>query len=375
MYFTSDSLLPENQEPLIITVAPYGPQWLPSDYPEDIAVSWDAQVQKAVDCYNAGATVLHLHVRDPKTGHISKNFSEYNDMVGRLRKAVPKMIIQIGGSISFAPEPGKEAHWQGYDTRHMLAEIDPKPDQVTVAIGSTLMDILPLTTPDDVVGTQLANPAMQAAYQNMVADATPEFYLEHLKRLRQHEIQPYFPTAHVHTLEAIEHLIRTGVYLGPLNHTLTAIGGAGFAGRNPFDFMEYVRRSPHGSVMTIESLWRTVPQFGAIAIALGINVRVGIEDNLWHRKGERMTSVKQVEQIVRIANELGRKIASGDEARQILKIGTWYNSPDETLANLGLPPNRKGGQLGFIVKETDGRLHPPVAGSDGHPLAGQVAAK
>jgi uncharacterized protein (DUF849 family) len=109
MYFTSDSLLPENQEPLIITVAPYGPQWLPSDYPEDIAVSWDAQVQKAVDCYNAGATVLHLHVRDPKTGHISKNFSEYNDMVGRLRKAVPKMIIQIGGSISFAPEPGKEA--------------------------------------------------------------------------------------------------------------------------------------------------------------------------------------------------------------------------------------------------------------------------
>ena len=40
MYFTSDSLLPENQEPLIITVAPYGPQWMPSDYPEDIAVSW-----------------------------------------------------------------------------------------------------------------------------------------------------------------------------------------------------------------------------------------------------------------------------------------------------------------------------------------------
>ncbi len=37
MYFTSDSMLPENQQPLIITVAPYGPQWLPSDYPEDSA--------------------------------------------------------------------------------------------------------------------------------------------------------------------------------------------------------------------------------------------------------------------------------------------------------------------------------------------------
>src|SRR6202158_3624435 len=108
MYFTSDSLLPENQEPLIITAAPFGPQWLPSDYSEDIAVSWDAQVQKAVDCYNAGATLLHVHVRDPKTGHVSKNFQEYGDFIGRLRKAVPKMVLQIGGSISFAPEPGKE---------------------------------------------------------------------------------------------------------------------------------------------------------------------------------------------------------------------------------------------------------------------------
>ena len=53
-----------------------------------------------MDCYNAGATLLHVHVRDPKTGHISKNFKEYADFIGRLRKAVPKMILQIGGSIS-----------------------------------------------------------------------------------------------------------------------------------------------------------------------------------------------------------------------------------------------------------------------------------
>jgi uncharacterized protein (DUF849 family) len=100
MYFTDDALLPENQEPLIITVAPFGPQWMPSDYSEDIAVSWDDQVQRAVDCYNAGATVLHVHVRDPKTGHISKNFNDYNDFIGRLRQSVPKMIVQIGDSIS-----------------------------------------------------------------------------------------------------------------------------------------------------------------------------------------------------------------------------------------------------------------------------------
>ena len=374
MYFISDSMLPENQQPLMITVAPYGPQWMPSDYPEDIPVSWDDQVQRAVDCYKAGATVLHIHVRDPKTGRISKKFTDYNYLIGRLREAVPKMVLQVGGSISFSPEPGAEAQWQGYDTRHMLTELDPKPDQITIVIGTTLMDILAQTTPDDVEGTHLSNPAVQKAYQNMVADAAPEFYIEHLKRLRKHGIQPMFAMAHVHTLEAIEHLIRTGVYLGPVNQTMTALGGAGGCGRNPFDFMEWVRRSPQGSIATYESLWRTVAPYAAMAIALGIHIRVGIEDNLCRRKGERMTSVQQVEQVVRIAKELGRKVASGDEARQMLKIGTWYNSPDEALAALGLPPNRKGGQLGFIVKETDGRIHAPSGASDGHPLAGQFAA-
>jgi hypothetical protein len=59
------------------------------------------------------------------------------------------------------------------------------------------MNILDLTTPDDVQGTQLANPAMQAAYQNMVADANPEFYIEHLKRLRKNGIQPMFAMAQI----------------------------------------------------------------------------------------------------------------------------------------------------------------------------------
>ena len=370
MYFTFDSLLPENQQPLMITVAPYGPQWLPEDYPEDIAVSWKDQVQKAVDCYNAGATILHVHVRDPKSGHVSKNFAEYCDFIGMLRNAVPKMILQVGGSILFAPEPEKESHWDGYDTRHMVAELDPKPDQVTVTLGTTLINPLDLTTADDAQGTQFSNPVIQNAYQNIVADAAPAYYIEHLKRLRARGIQPYFSAAHVHHLETLEHLIRTGVYLGPVNHTLTAIGGSGFCGRNPFDFMEYLRRSPDGSVMTMESIWRTVAPFAAMAIALGVHIRCGIEDNMWRRKGQRMSSVQQVDQIARLAKELNRPVASGDQARDMLKLGVSYNSVEETLESLGLPPNRKNGQLGFIIKETDGKLRTATAGSDGHAFAG-----
>ena len=81
---------------------------------------------------NAGAdTPAHPCARSPRNRAISKNFNQYNDQIGRLRNAVPKMILQLGGSISFAPEPGEEAHFQSYDSRHKLAEINPKPDQVT----------------------------------------------------------------------------------------------------------------------------------------------------------------------------------------------------------------------------------------------------
>jgi hypothetical protein len=45
----------------------------------------------------------------------------YSDQIGRLRAAVPKMTLQVGGSISLALELGAQAaHWQGHDTRHML---------------------------------------------------------------------------------------------------------------------------------------------------------------------------------------------------------------------------------------------------------------
>ena len=85
MYFDDDALLPENQDELIINVAPYGPEWLPGDFPEDIAITLDEQVQKAVDCYNAGATSLHVHVREAD-GKGSKRLSMFNELIARLKR-------------------------------------------------------------------------------------------------------------------------------------------------------------------------------------------------------------------------------------------------------------------------------------------------
>ena len=197
MYYTDDSILPEYMAPLIITSAPFGPQWLPGD--ADIPVSWDEQVQTAVDSYNAGATVLHVHVRNPATGKGSTDFDQYNHFLGLLKNAVPKMILQVGGSISFSPKTDDaKAKWLNYDTRHMLTELNPKPEFVTVAVGTGQWDIISMMHKEDVEGTHLADPKVQAAWAGMVVDATPAFYLEHLKRLKQHGIQPYFVPGHIH---------------------------------------------------------------------------------------------------------------------------------------------------------------------------------
>jgi len=85
-----------------------------------------------------------------------------------------------------------------------------------------------------------------------------------------------------------------------------------------------------------------------MAIALGLHVRCGIEDNIWtQRRDRKMSSVEQIEQLVRISREFGRGIANTDEARSIYRLGTFYGSADETLAANGFAPNRKPGRVGF----------------------------
>ena len=171
MNFQDGSLYPEYQEKLVITAAPYGPEWQPSDFPEDIPVSMKDQVQKAVDCYNAGATVLHVHVREAD-GKGSKRLSKFNELLGRLRVAVPDMVLQVGGSISFAPESeGEAAKWLSDDTRHMLAELTPRPDQVTIAINTSQMNIVELMTDSDIAGTSFQRPDLHETYRNMEVPA------------------------------------------------------------------------------------------------------------------------------------------------------------------------------------------------------------
>ena len=323
---------------------------MPSDFPEDIPVTMEAQVQKAVDCYNAGATVLHLHVRE-LDGKGSKKLSKFNELIAGVRKAVPDMIIQVGGSISFAPETeGAAAKWLSDDTRHMLAELDPTPDQVTVTVNTSQMNVPEQFDFRDIAGTSLADPENFAAYSNMIVPSTPSFFEEHVKRLSARGIQSAFQFYNVNSYETVERLMRRGIYKGPLVCNWVAIGG-GMDQPTIYSLANFLRAIPDGTVLTVESSMRNVLPINMMGLAMGLHVRCGIEDNLWNQsRTEKMSTVKQIEQLVRVSREFGREIASGMEAREICKIGVFYDTVEETLAANGFSPNPKGGQQGYLRK-------------------------
>jgi uncharacterized protein (DUF849 family) len=348
MNFLDGSLYTENQQPLIITAAPYAPAWVPSDFPEDIPVTMEQQIQKAVDCYNAGATVLHLHVRE-LDGKGSKRLSKFNELIAGVRNAVPEMIIQVGGSISFAPETeGAAAKWLSDDTRHMLAELDPKPDQVTVTINTSQMNVVEHW--EDVEGTSMAEPDVYNAYKEMTVPAQPGWAEEHIRRLNAAGIQSAFQCYNINSLESVERLIRRGIYKGPLVMNWVAIGG-GMDAPNIYNLSNFLRATPDGAVLTVESSMRNVLPVNMIGIATGLHVRCGIEDNIWNQsRTARMSTVEQIEQLVRMSREFGRKVATAQEARDICKIGVFYDTVEETLLANGFAPNRVGATQGFLRK-------------------------
>jgi uncharacterized protein (DUF849 family) len=350
MNFLDGSLFPENQQPLIITAAPYAPSWIPSDFPEDIAVTMEQQIQKAVDCYNAGAAVLHLHVRE-LDGKGSKRLSKFNELIAGVRARVPDMLIQVGGSISFAPESdGAAAKWLSDDTRHMLAELDPKPDQVTVTVNTSQMNILEHMSYEDIKGTSMEDPAVFNAYKEMTVPAQPGWVEEHIKRLSAAGIQSAFQCYNINSFESVERLMRRGIYKGPLVLNWVAISG-GMDAPNIYNLANFVRATPDGAVLTVESSMRNVLPINMMGMAMGLHVRCGIEDNLWQQdQKSKMSTVQQIEQIVRIAKDFGRSIASGKDAKRISKIGVFYDTTEETLAQNGFAPNPIRGHQGYLRK-------------------------
>ena len=288
-------------------------------------------------------------------GKGSKRLCQFNELIAGVRKAVPEMIIQVGGSISFAPESeGAAAKWLSDDTRHMLAELEPVPDQVTVTVNTSQMNVTEQAEDADFRGTSREIPAIFNAYKEMTVPSQPGWVEEHIRRLTQAGIQSAFQCYNINSFESVERLMRKGVYRGPLVMNWVAIGG-GMDAPSLYSLANFVRAVPDGAVLTVESNVRNVLPVNMWGIAVGLHVRCGTEDCLWNQKrSAKASTVSQIEQLVRISEEFGRPIASAQEAREISKIGVFYDSVEESLAANGFAPNRNGGNQGFLRK---GRVH------------------
>jgi uncharacterized protein (DUF849 family) len=247
----------------------------------------------------------------------------------------------VGGSISFAPEgEGAAAKWLSDDTRHALAELTPKPDQVTVTVNTTQMNVLEHMVPEDIAGTSLAEPENYRVYRDMIVPSNPSWYEEHVRRLTAAGIQSEFQCYNINSFETIERMMRRGVYKGPLVLNWVAISG-GMDAPNIYNLANFLRAVPDRAVVTVESSMLNTLPINMMGIAMGLHVRCGIEDNLWTQdRKSKMSTVKQIEQLVRISRELGRDVADGKEAREICRIGEFYKDVDETLAKNGFSPNR-----------------------------------
>jgi len=264
---------------------------------------------------------------------------------------VPEMIIQVGGSISFAPESeGAAAKWLSDDTRHMLAELDPKPDQVTVTINTSQMNVVEHWDDADTKGTSMEDPEVYRAYKEMTVPAQPGWAEEHIRRLSKAGIQSAFQCYNINSFDSVERLMRRGVYKGPLVMNWVAIGG-GMDVPNIYSLANFVRAVPDGAVLTVESSMRNVLPVNMMGIAMGLHVRCGIEDNLWNQsRSAKMGTVAQIEQLVQISRQFGRPIATAQQAREISRIGVFYDTAEETLLANGFAPNRNGAQQGFLRK-------------------------
>jgi uncharacterized protein (DUF849 family) len=275
----------------------------------------------------------------------------FNELIAGVRKAVPEMVIQVGGSISFAPESdGQAAKWLSDDTRHMLADLEPTPDQVTVTVNTSQMNVTDHMEDGDTIGTSRENPRLFDTYKEMTVPASPLWVEEHVRRLSAKGIQSAFQCYNTNSFESVERLMRRGFYKGPLVMNWVAIGG-GMDTPNVYSLGNFMRGVPDGAVVTVESNVRNVLPVNMMGIAMGLHVRCGTEDVLWNqRRTAKQSTVKQIEQLVRISQEFGRDIATARQAREICKIGVFYDTAEETLRENGFAPNRNGGNQGYLHK-------------------------
>jgi 3-keto-5-aminohexanoate cleavage enzyme len=246
-------------------------------------------IRATVDCYKIGASVVHIHARDPESGKASDEIGLYKEIVEGIREKCD-IIVNLTTSSAFVDAPGSS------NIKRRLQTVDLKPDMCSFDLGS-------INFPDR---TFLNLPEW--------SDNAPQYMRE---RCVKPEIE-VFDTGHIY--QAID-LIKRGVFSDPPYFQL-CMGikwGMEATIENLLFMKSKLPSNAQWSVLGIGGKKQTA--MITMGILLGGHVRVGFEDNIYLSKGILAKSNAEfVEKAADLALRLGRTVATPKEAREILGI-------------------------------------------------------
>jgi 3-keto-5-aminohexanoate cleavage enzyme len=249
----------------------------------------DEIVEQGVDAWRAGAAVLHVHARNPD-GSNTMDPKIYGELHERLCAKTDAVVqLTTGGSPLLSVE-------------ERITTVRLAPEMCSLNMG--LLNFF-------IRGEQVFFP-------NHRSDI-----VRFAEEIRDRGVRPELEVYNIAMLEEVEHLLSLGILEPPyainfVLHTPTQ-GGQRGTPRNLSDLVERLGDlsvDPDDLRVTISSMGATQLPITTIGLAMGLNVRVGMEDNVLYRRGEPVVDNAQlVERTVRIAHELDRRPATPDEAR------------------------------------------------------------
>lgn len=260
-----------------------------------------------LEAARAGASVVHIHVRNPSTGEASRSPALFKEVVDRVRGSGQDVVINLtcGHGAFFLPDPEDESRG--------LPESDVIPASERVKhLEQCLPEIasLDITTGNQVEGAQ------EFVYLN-----TTRTLRKMAKRFRELGIKPELETFSAGDILFGNALVSEGLIDGPALFQM--VMGVKWASPATTETMLYQRGllAP-GAIWAAFGLGREQMAMVAQAAILGGNVRVGLEDNLYLSRGVFATNGQLVERACSIVENIGMSIATPGEARTILGLET-----------------------------------------------------
>ncbi len=249
----------------------------------------DEMAQSAYDCCNAGAAIVHIHARAPD-GTSTGSADVFRDIHAKIR-AKSDIIIQdsTGGGTNLTIEQRTEC-------------LEAYPEMASLNMGTLVRTI------GDMAGTPFMN--------------TRKDIEGFVTRMNKFGVKPEMEIYNITMFREVRNLIEKGLIQKP--YCLNLILGMAYQGAlegNPLYFQSYLTFMPEDAYFNTLGVGPLQTPLGAIGMVLGGNVRVGLEDNIYYRKGELAKSNAQlVERIARVARDLGKEPCSPEEARKILGL-------------------------------------------------------